>query len=314
MSTLTLSAIHSEPDVTRRCPACEGTRFAARDITEGLRTHTCRSCGLVISEITRRKPALGQYENVDLRAYLSSVGALRDQQSSSILSLLGPHLRPGARVVDVGCGFGSFLLRAREAGYAVAGIEPDAHACAGAGAALGDGVVRQGTLQEVRPASGSADVVAALDVLEHVPPAEHAAFARAVTDVLAPGGVWVIKIPSTEGLYYRASALVARVDTARGAPLMRRLWQTDYQFPHAVYFDRRSLQRWLHRHGFTMIEHRYLPEVPIRTVIDRLTHDGDISRPQAYVLAPAVAVINILEWLRRRSDALVVLARRRAEP
>ena len=43
-----------------------------------------------------------------------------------ILSFLRPHVRPGARVLDVGCGFGSFLLRAREAGYAVAGIEPDA--------------------------------------------------------------------------------------------------------------------------------------------------------------------------------------------
>ena len=46
---------------------------------------------------------------------------------------------PGARVLDVGCGFGSFLIRAREAGYAVAGIEPDAHACAGACKVLGAG-------------------------------------------------------------------------------------------------------------------------------------------------------------------------------
>ena len=48
--------------------------------------------------------------------------------------------------------------------------------------------------------------------------------------------------------------------------------------------------------------------MPIRTIIDRLTHDGDISRAQAYALAPAVYVINAIEWLRRRSDALVVLA------
>ena len=91
---------------------------------------------------------------------------------------------------------------------------------------------------------------------------------------------------------------------------MGRLWQTDYEFPHTVYFDRSSLQRWLQRHGFTMIDVRYLPEVPSRTIIDRLTHDGDISRSQAYCLAPAVFAINVIEWLRRRSDALVVLARR----
>jgi 2-polyprenyl-3-methyl-5-hydroxy-6-metoxy-1,4-benzoquinol methylase len=310
MSTLAADATHAGPEAERCCPACSGTRFADRVITDGLSTHTCRTCGLVLSSMTRRKPAVGQYENVDLDAYLTSVGALRDEQSARILSLLAPHLRPGARVLDVGCGFGSFLVRARRAGYAVAGIEPDAHACAGACDTLGEGVVRLGTLQAVRPAIASADVVATLDVLEHVPPDEHAAFARAVAEVLAPGGIWAIKIPSTEGLYYRASALLARVASRRGATLMRRLWQTDYQFPHAVYFDWPSLQRWLGRHGFTAIEHRYLPEVPIRTVIDRLSHDGDISRAQAYALVPAVVVINAVEWLRRRSDALVVLARR----
>jgi 2-polyprenyl-3-methyl-5-hydroxy-6-metoxy-1,4-benzoquinol methylase len=296
--------------VERQCPACGGSGFADRRVADGLCTHTCQSCGLVLSSMSRRKPKMGQYANVDLRAYLMSVGALRHEQSSEILSFLGPHVHPGARVLDVGCGFGSFLLRAREAGYAVAGIEPDEHACAGACEALGEGVVRQGTLQQVVPSARSADVVATLDVLEHVPPADHATFARLMADVLAPGGLWVIKVPSTEGLYYRLSAMLARMAPRLGSTFMRRLWQTDYEFPHTVYFDRRSLQGWLHRHGFTMVDFRYLPEVPIRTVIDRLTHDGDISRAQAYALAPAVYVINGIEWLRRRSDALVVLARR----
>jgi len=253
---------------------------------------------------------MGQYANVDLRAYLTSVGALRDEQSSDILSFVRPYVPAGARVLDVGCGFGSFLIRAREAGYAVAGVEPDAHACEGACKVLGAGVVRHGTLQQVVPAPGSADVVATLDVLEHVVPDEHATFARLMATVLAPGGLWVLKVPSTEGLYYRLSAMLARVAPGIGATFMRRLWQTEYEFPHAVYFDRSSLECWLRRHGFSPVDFRYLPEVPTRTLIDRLTHDGDISRVRAYALAPAVYVINAVEWLRRRSDALVVLARR----
>lgn len=253
---------------------------------------------------------MGQYANVDLRAYLTSVGALRDEQSFDILSFVRPHAPAGARVLDVGCGFGSFLIRAQEAGYAVAGIEPDQHACAGACRVLGEGVVRHGTLQQVVPAPGSADVVATLDVLEHVPPEEHAAFATLMTSVLAPRGLWVIKVPSTEGLYYRLSSMLARVAPRIGATFMRRLWQTEYEFPHAVYFDRQSLERWLQRHGFSLVDCRYLPEVPTRTLIDRLTHDGDISRAQAYILAPAVYMINVLEWVRRKSDALLVLARR----
>ena len=113
-------------------PRAAAAGFADRRVDDFLYTHTCRSCGLILSSMTRRKPKLGQYANVDLRAYLTSVGALRHEQSSEIVAFLAPYVSPGARVLDVGCGFGSFLLRAKEAGYAVAGIEPDEHACASA--------------------------------------------------------------------------------------------------------------------------------------------------------------------------------------
>ena len=129
--------------------------------------------------------------------------------------------------------------------------------------------------------------------------------------MLVPGGLWVIKVPSTDGLYYQASMRLARLMPRVGAVFMHRLWQTDYEFPHMVYFSRATLQAWLRRHGFIVERSTYLPEVPLRTIIDRLTHDGDISRWHAYLLAPAVVIINIIEWLRRRSDALVVVARRR---
>jgi 2-polyprenyl-3-methyl-5-hydroxy-6-metoxy-1,4-benzoquinol methylase len=306
------AVIDDQPDVrmSSPCPGCGTVRFARRRVAEGLFTFTCASCGLILSSMSRRKPKLGQYANVDLRAYLSSVGALREEQSSAILSFLRPHARHGARVLDIGCGFGSFLIRARAAGYSVAGIEPDADACAGARKVLGDSAIEQGTLHDVRPPAGSADVVTTLDVLEHVPVADQASFASLTTTVLSPGGLWLIKVPSTEGLYYKLSALMARVVPPVGATYMRRLWQTDYEFPHTVYFNHRSLETWLARHGFSLVAARYLPEVPTRTIIDRLTHDGDIGRAQAYAMAPAVCFINGVEWIRGRSDALVVLARR----
>jgi 2-polyprenyl-3-methyl-5-hydroxy-6-metoxy-1,4-benzoquinol methylase len=157
---------------------------------------------------------------------------------------------------------------------------------------LGEGVVSHGTLLDVATPPGSADVATTLDVLEHVPPADHAAFAGRIADILRPNGLWVIKVPSVEGLYYRASDLAARVVPPIGATFMRRLWQTDYEFPHAVYFSRRSLDAWLGRHGFAIVDYRY------------------IGRALAYAMVPAVYIINGIERLRRRSDALVVIARR----
>ena len=292
-----------------QCPGCGGSGFAERYVADFLHTRTCQSCGLILGSTSRHKPKLGQYANVDLRAYNGSVGVLRHEQSADIIEFLRPHVPRGARVLDIGCGFGPFLLRARDAGYAVAGIEPDAHASAGACRLLGEGTVKQGTLLQVRPPARSADVVATLDVLEHVPLEEHAAFARTVANVLTPGGIWAIKVPSSEGLYYRLSAMLAGTVPHIGATYLRRLWQAEYEFPHTVYFDLRSLRSWLRRHGFAVVAHRFLPEVPVRRIIDRLTHDGDIGRLQAYAMVPSVCVINAIEWIRRRSDALVVLAR-----
>jgi SAM-dependent methyltransferase len=263
----------------------------------------------MLSSMTRRKPKVGQYANVDLRAYLASVGALRHEQSADIVSFVQPFVPAGSRVLDIGCGFGSFLMRAQKADYVVNGIEPDADACAGANAALGADVVRHGTLDQVPPAPGTMDLVATLDVLEHVPVDFQAQFAALIRTSLRADGHWVIKVPSTEGLYYQTSALLARVAPPIGVPYQRRLWQTDYEFPHTVYFDRHSLTRWLARHGFAVAAWRYLEEVPTRNIIDRLSHDGDISRFQAYLMTPAVYAINVVERIRRCSDALVLLAR-----
>ena len=264
----------------------------------------------MLSSMTRRKPKVGQYANVDLRAYLASVGALRDEQSADIISFVQNRLSLQVR----GCwtlvaGLARSSMRARKAGYVVTVSNRMPDACAGANAALGEGVVRHGTLDQVPPVAGAMDLVATLDVLEHVPVASQAEFAMLVRTALGADGHWVIKVPSTEGLDDRTSALLARVAAPIGAPYQRRLWQTDYEFPHTVYFNRHSLTRWLARHGFVVAAWRYLEEVPTRNIIDRLSHDGDISRLQAYLMTPAVYAINVVERIRRCSDALVLLAR-----
>ena len=214
-------------------------------------------------------------------------------------------------MLDVGCSFGYFLQRAREAGFRVAGIEPDAQAYARAREVLGEGVVEKGFLSRTTAKPGSADLVATLDVLEHIEPSEQADFAALVARSLVPSGYWVLKVPTTEGLYYKLSYLLTRLAPEAGAAFIRRMWQTEYEFAHTVYFDRRSLACWLNRHGFEVVDWEYLPEVPSSTVIDRLTTDGGIPTWKAYLLAPAVLLVNLIESMRGRSDALLMAARRR---
>jgi 2-polyprenyl-3-methyl-5-hydroxy-6-metoxy-1,4-benzoquinol methylase len=69
------------------------------------------------------------------------------------------------RLLDIGCGNGQFLHRAKEAGWSVMGIEPDGLAVSKAHAAGLD--VWRGGFESV-PGNGDFDVVTASHVIEHV--------------------------------------------------------------------------------------------------------------------------------------------------
>jgi len=312
---LTGSTPSSAPSVSiappSQCSGCRGIAFTNRQILPDLQTRTCTSCGLIFSAIERSGPAVPEFALVDQDAYLRSVGETRRLQATRILKTLAGYVPPGARLLDVGCSFGFFLLAARRAGFQVHGIEPDAQAYEYARRLLGEDIVRRRILDKDSEPPRSADIVSTLDVIEHIPPGDHEAFAAAVRQTLTAQGVWVIKVPSTEGLYYKLSDIAARTYPRAGASLIRRMWQTRYEYPHLAYFSLHSLSVELERFGFHVFARRYVPEGPTRTVIDRLSTDGDISRRKAWMVTPAVAGVNLVESLRGRSDGLVVFARPR---
>jgi SAM-dependent methyltransferase len=273
-----------------RCPACGGELFDAK-VFAGLTIHRCAGCGL------RMRPAApGQgtgYADVDEDAYLQSIGSVRRAQAEEIVAFVREHVREGDWL-DVGCGFGYLLEAARAAGFAVRGIEPDPTAAQAARSRVSD--VRPGVLDEGTPA---ADVLSTLDVIEHLSDLDvFAALVKKKTRTL-----WVIKVPSADGLFFR----VAHAFRLRGA--IERLWQSSYQDPHLVYFDEATLTRFLHKHGFDVVAVHYLQEVPTATAVDRLTVAGGMPRWKARLALPLFAAINLIERLRAKSDALVVLAR-----
>lgn len=97
--------------------------------------------------------------------------------------------RPGARLLDLGCGGGDFLAQARAIGWNACGIDPDPSAVA---AALRRGHdVRQGGLPDTGYPDESFDAVTLSHVIEHLH--DPVQGLREVRRILRPGGhVWIV--------------------------------------------------------------------------------------------------------------------------
>lgn len=100
--------------------------------------------------------------------------------------------RPGARLLDVGCGTGAFLQAARNAGYDVEGIEPGWCSSVFARSRLRLPVVTR-SVDRFQP-NELFDIVAALHVLEHMP--DPLAALRHFARICRPGGTIVIATPN----------------------------------------------------------------------------------------------------------------------
>lgn len=117
-----------------------------------------------------------------------------------------PVAAPGARMLDVGCGWG-FLMRAfQDAGFETEGIdisEGQVQAAVARGARA-QHVTDSAAFLRANP--GRYAVITLFDVLEHISPAEQVRLMEAIGVALAPGGVLLLKTPSA----YSSAAMVMR--------------------------------------------------------------------------------------------------------
>jgi SAM-dependent methyltransferase len=112
----------------------------------------------------------------------------------SVRHLRKPAGRP--RLLDVGCGTGEFLVRMREAGWEVSGIEPDPASVAVARQAGLD--VQEAGLEEARLEPSSFDAITLNHVIEHLhDPKQAVEHAR---ELLRPRGALWLATPNVEAL------------------------------------------------------------------------------------------------------------------
>jgi SAM-dependent methyltransferase len=200
------------------------------------------------------------------------------------------------RLLDIGCGNGEFLARARKAGWEVFGCDFDPAAVS---AACGSGAeVRQGGAESFLDSAGSFDAVTLGHVIEHVhDPAGLLALCR---DLLKPGGTIFVDTPNSE---------------ARGLALFGRSWRGLEPPRHLILFNWSGLEQLMIRSGFESIERLPQPglALPLWVASDRIRsgfRPDAPRRPSSRLLAalPLLALIP-----RRRTEFVTLRARKPVE-
>ncbi|MBK6696357.1 MAG: class I SAM-dependent methyltransferase [Myxococcales bacterium] len=131
----------------------------------------------------------------------TSIEEIRATAGRRKRELLRRYTRPGARILDVGCGAGGYLLAARELGFEAMGVEPsDAHATIGRGLGLD---IRSGYYRPGDFAEGGFDLVLTSHVVEHI--YDPRPFLESLAGLVRPGG-WLVAItPDSDCLPARLS-------------------------------------------------------------------------------------------------------------
>lgn len=141
----------------------------------------------------------------------------------------------GQCVLDVGCGNGGFLLKAREAGWQVMGVDPDPDAVR---IAQQKGLeVRLGSIEAFVDEAGLFDAITLSHVIEHVHDPK-SVLAEAYR-LLKPGGVLYLDTPNID---------------SRGSRVFGRHWRGIETPRHLMLFSFSGLQQLLQRCDFSIIE------------------------------------------------------------
>ncbi len=109
---------------------------------------------------------------------------------------LRPRVKPGQRLLNIGCGGGDYNATARALGLEVVACEPEHHAFELASQNASCRVLNCG-LMELK--AEPADFIVMHDVLEHIE--DDVAAVSAVRTLLVPGGVAVISVPAYQWLF-----------------------------------------------------------------------------------------------------------------
>lgn len=212
------------------------------------RLASCLTCGLLqrrprpSSEQLERLYAVDPYPKERLPEMLASQRELYRRK----MPLLRRLLTPRVRVLEVGSFVGGFLDLCREEGWAARGVDPGRQVATFCHERGLD--VIPSTVEDVADVLEAVDLVAIWNTFDQL--AEPGRALQAVSHLLPPGGLLVIRVPHA-AFYLRGLTALDHPEPGRRAASERILaWNNLLSFPYLHGFSLETLDALVQPHGF----------------------------------------------------------------
>lgn len=164
----------------------------------------CQGCGYEQGQLQPAINAPEAHQEINECARETGLRALRQSNFEKLVEVIRQHWpTAGGRLLDVGAAHGWFL-DAAENNFQVLGIEPD-NQVFNAARKLGK-PIRQGYFPEALHEGELFDIIVFNDVIEHIPDIH--SILEACRERLTPGGLLVLNLPSSKGIFYRLAKLL----------------------------------------------------------------------------------------------------------
>ena len=206
-------------------------------------------------------------------------------------------LKPGARILDVGCGTGEYIRRANELGFSASGVEPaDAMRQHAIERNPGSSIV-SGVATELPYPDQSFDLVICIEVLRYLDQADNRQALREMHRVLRPGG----KMFLTSVNRYALDGFFLFYW------LQRMLKGRSTELPHCEFVMPSEIEREIYDAGFSSAVHHGVLFGPMR-MLYRVSEG--LGRRVAPAIEPIDDAICAKSWTTPFAGHLVTIATR----
>ena len=145
------------------------------------------------------------YSSGIFRSANTTLTAAQDEKYRVVLDQL--NLKPGEKVLEIGCGWGGLAERAAQRGVHVTGLTLSVEQLSYARARLEEAGLLNRTdmrFQDYRASTGTFDAIASVEMVEAVGEAHWPQYFRTLSDRLKPGGVAAIQAITIDERYFES--------------------------------------------------------------------------------------------------------------